>query len=49
MQYKTQTPIKIQSKFKPFNNMTIEVTHKKPNLFWRFWQYTLLGWKWEDV
>ena len=21
---------------------------KKPNVWWRFWQYILLGWRWED-
>lgn len=29
-------------------NVVYHFTYKKPNLWWRFWQYTLLGWKWEN-
>ena len=27
----------------------IESTTPKPNWWWRFWQYVLLGFTWEDI
>jgi len=27
----------------------VTFTHPKPNCWWRFWQFFLLGWKWKDV
>ena len=27
----------------------IESVEKRPNAWWRFWQYFLLGWKWEKL
>lgn len=27
----------------------IDLPHKKPNAWVRFWQRFLLGWRWEDV
>jgi hypothetical protein len=30
-------------------NFRIGTQTKKPNIFWRFWQYALLGWRWEDM
>ncbi len=33
----------------PNNTITYEFTHKKPNAWFRLWQYLLLGWIWEDV
>ena len=29
--------------------LTINNVKPKPNLWWRFWQWLLLGWEWEDV
>lgn len=29
-------------------HLHIAFPHKKPNIWWRTWQYLLLGWKWTD-
>lgn len=30
------------------NSIRFNFTDKKPCAWWRFWQWLLLGWKWED-
>ena len=27
----------------------VMMTTPKPNAWWRFWYWALLGWRWEDV
>jgi hypothetical protein len=27
----------------------INFLKEKPNFWWRFWYWALLGWKWEDI
>ena len=27
----------------------IHTAHPPPNRWWRFWQWALLGWKWERI
>lgn len=29
--------------------LIIRSTKKMPNFFWRFWQYSLLGFKWKKI
>lgn len=26
---------------------TMEFSHERPNKWWRFWYWTLFGWRWE--
>lgn len=40
---------KPKSRMTPVPGFTIDFAHKKPNWWWRTWQYLLLGWKWEDL
>ena len=30
-------------------NFTVYFKSGKPNAWWRFWYYVLLGWRWHDV
>ena len=46
-EYKITLP-KLESKLYLHVDLVYASGVKKPNLWWRFWQYTLLGWKWED-
>ena len=40
----------VLSILKPFkgDHLQIHYTEKKPNWWFRMWQYLLLGWTWED-
>ena len=38
-----------KSKVQLFSVLVFEFVNKKPNAWWRFWQYVLLGFTWEDV
>jgi len=40
---------KYLSKLYITKDMIYFFTYKKPNMWLRFWQYTFLGWKWEDT
>lgn len=49
---KYQTKIKVSkylSKLIISPNVCFYFEHKKPNIWWRFWQYILLGWRWENI
>lgn len=30
------------------DNLLLKVFEKRPNWWWRMWQWLLLGWRWED-
>ena len=38
-----------KSKVQLFLDLVFEFVNKKPNAWWRFWQYVLLGFTWEDI
>ncbi|MDD5517879.1 MAG: hypothetical protein PHV98_00825 [Candidatus Omnitrophica bacterium] len=38
-----------KSKLVLMPEFSIMFVTKKPNWWWRFWQWFLLGWRWEDV